>query len=164
MLIVKLQIPQPKARNKTLMNRGIQTPNKKSFLRLIQCNPPKDAVEDNAITSASTGIYRLMLSLHFPPSAPDTATLNLRISVAITTARCAQAVASCSEHFAKPKCYYALTLTTFGLRFSLRQLLSVLLCLYTCTQFSNILCFPFSWLLLLVHFTLMCLYGYALLR
>jgi len=55
-------------------------------------------------------------------------------SVAITTARCAQAVPSCSEHFAKHKCYYGLTLTTFVLRFGLGQLLFVLLCLYTCTN------------------------------
>jgi len=75
-------------------------------------------------------------------------------SIAITTACSAQAVASCSEHFAKPKCYYALTLTTFGLRLNLIQLLSVLLCLCTCIQFSNLVCFPFSWLLLLLHFTL----------
>jgi len=41
------------------------------------------------------------------------------ISVAITTAHRAQAVTSCSELFAKPKCYYALTITTFGLRLNL---------------------------------------------
>jgi len=67
--IYKLQVPQPKTRHKTLMNREIQTLSEKSFLRLIQGNPHKDAAEDNSITTASTGIYRLLLSLHFTASA-----------------------------------------------------------------------------------------------
>ena len=144
MRLVKLKIPQPKARNKTLMNREIQTPSEKSFLRLIQCNPPIDAAEDRSIATASTGIYRLMLSLHLAHSPPTTVTLNLRTSGVITTARCAQAAMSRSGvPFAQTKCHYALMLTTFGLRLNLMQLLSILLCLYTYTQFNNFIWFFF---------------------
>jgi len=76
-----LQIPQPKTHNSTLMNRELQTVSEKSFLRLIQCNPAKDAAEDNSITTTSTGIYRWMLSLHFPASAPASVTLNLHLQL-----------------------------------------------------------------------------------
>jgi len=87
MLLVKLQIPQPKTHNKTLMNRELQTLGEKSFLRLIQCNPPKDAAEDNSVTTASTGIYKLILSLHFPASPPASVTLNLRPELPFTAQR-----------------------------------------------------------------------------
>jgi len=78
MLLTKLQIPQRKTLNITLMNRELQTLSEKSFLRLIQCNPPKDAAEDRSITTASSGIYRLVLSLHFPASPAASIILNLR--------------------------------------------------------------------------------------
>jgi len=59
------------------MNREILTLSEKLCLRLSQCNPSNDAAEDSSITTASTGIYRLMLSIHIPASAPATVTLNL---------------------------------------------------------------------------------------
>ena len=142
------------------MNREIQTPNDKSFLQLIQCSPLQDADEDNYHNGLDWDL-QIDAVLAFTAQCPSHCNIKTT-SGGITTARCAQAVTSCSEHFAKPKCYYALMLTTFELRLNLIQLLSILLCLYTCTQFNDILCFPFSWLLLLVHFTLMYLYIYAL--
>ena len=64
--------------------------------------------------------------------------------------------------FAQRKCYYALKLTTFGLRLNLIQLFSTLFCVYTGAQFSDLYGLPFLYLLSLVHFTLIRLYVYAL--
>jgi len=160
MLLVKLQIPQPKARNKTLMNREIQTPNKKSFLRLILSNTPIDAVKDNHnnldLNLKNDAVLAFSTQCHSHCNNKPTSGI-------ITTAHRTQAATGRSRvHFAQLKCHYALMLTTFGLRLNLIQLLSILLCLYTCTQYSDIVCFPFSWLLLLLHFTLVYLCVYAL--
>jgi hypothetical protein len=64
--------------------------------------------------------------------------------------------------FAQRKCYYALKLTTFGLRLNLIHLFSTLFCVYTGAQFSDLYGLPFLYLLSLVHFTLIRLYVYAL--
>ena len=95
------------------------------------------------ITTTSTGIYRLMLSLHFTSQCPSLRNIKPASGVIFTALRTQANMSRSGVFFAQPKCYYALKLTTFGLRSNLIQFFSTLFCVYTGAQFSDLYGLPF---------------------
>jgi len=122
MLLVTLQIPQPKTHNKTLMNRDTNAEREVVFTAYSK-QPTQGYRWRQLYHNGLDWNLQIDAVLAFFSKCPRHRNIK-PASVVISTAHLTQADASCSGvFFAQPKCYYALMLAAFGLRLNLIQLI-----------------------------------------
>jgi len=140
MLLVKLQIPQPKT-HETLMNRATNSEREVVFTA-YSMQPTQGCSWRHVYHNGLDWNLQIDAVLTFSSQCRSLRNIKPASRVIFTAHRTQLNTSRSGVSFAQPKCYYALKLT-FGLRLNLIQLFSTLFCVYTGAQYSDLYGFPF---------------------